>query len=66
MRRRGALAVMGDRSALLQHIFADGEADALLLLVADQRQVGVEEIVRGVALACCESFTTSTSMSGKA
>ena len=43
---------MGDGAALLQNVLADGEADALLLLVADEREMRVEEIVRGVALAC--------------
>ena len=42
---------MSDRSALLQDILADREADALLLLVTDEREVGIEEIVRGVSLA---------------
>ena len=42
---------MSDRSALLQDVLADREADALLLLVTHQRQVGVKEIVRGVAPA---------------
>jgi len=46
-----ALDVVGDGSAFLQNIFADGEADALLLLVADERKMGVEEVVCGVAVA---------------
>src|ERR1035441_457916 len=42
---------MSNRSALLQDVLADREAEALLLLVTDEREVGVEEIVRGVSLA---------------
>jgi hypothetical protein len=43
---------MSNRSALLQDVLADREADTLLLLVTDEREVGVEEIVRGVSPAC--------------
>jgi hypothetical protein len=43
---------MSDRSALLQDELADREPGALLLLVTDEREVGVEQIVRGVSLAC--------------
>ena len=46
-----ALRVRSENAAPLHHIFAHGEADALLLLVADQRQMRVEQVVRGVALA---------------
>ena len=42
---------MGDGAAFLQDVFADGETDVLLLLVADEGKVGVEEIVGGVAVA---------------
>src|SRR4051812_19693468 len=39
-RRAGlALRAGGDDAALLQHVFAHGEARARLLLVADQRQM---------------------------
>src|ERR1035441_2892463 len=42
---------MGDGAALLQDVFADGQTNALLLLVTDEREVGVEEVVGGVAVA---------------
>src|SRR3954462_738808 len=46
-----ALGAGGDDAALLQHVFAHGKARAGLLLVADQRQMCVEQIMSGVALA---------------
>src|ERR1700738_2999945 len=49
-RTRLALRAGGDHAALLQHVFAYRQARAGLLLVADQRQMGVEQIMRGVAL----------------
>jgi hypothetical protein len=36
---------------LHQHVLADGEADAPLLLIAQQREMRVESIVRLIALA---------------
>ena len=42
---------MGDGAALLQDVLADGETDSLLLLVADEREMRIEEVVGGVALA---------------
>ncbi len=50
-RARLALGAGRDDAALLQHVFAHGQADAGLLLVADQRQMRVEQVMRGVALA---------------
>src|SRR6478752_6254330 len=50
-RARLALGAGGDDAALLQHVLAHGKAGAGLLLIADQRQMGVEQIMRGVALA---------------
>src|ERR1700689_154726 len=50
-RARLALRAGGDDAALLQHVFAHGKAGARLLLVADQRQMRVEQIVRGIAAA---------------
>jgi hypothetical protein len=41
-----------DEPAPLQHVLAHRQSDTGLLLVAQQRQVGVEQVVRGVALAC--------------
>ena len=46
-----ALGAGRDDAALLQHVFAHAQARAGLLLIADQRQVRVEQVVRGVALA---------------
>src|SRR4051795_1578155 len=46
-----ALGAGGDDAALLQHVFAHGKARARLLLVADQRQMRVEQIMGSVALA---------------
>src|ERR1700679_3138936 len=43
---------MKNRSPLLQDVLADREADALLLLVTNERKVGVEQIVRCVPLTC--------------
>src|SRR4051812_2526517 len=43
--RRGA-----DDAAPRQHVFPHGEADAELLLVADQRQMRVEQVVRRIPL----------------
>src|SRR5258708_22253859 len=48
-RARLALRARGDHAALLQHVFAHGQSRTWLLLVADQRQMGIEQIVRGVA-----------------
>src|SRR5450755_2458956 len=48
---RLALRAGGDDAALLQHIFAHCQARAGLLLISDQRQMRVEQVVRGVALA---------------
>src|SRR4051812_34146854 len=45
-----ALGAGGDDAALLEHEFADGKARARLLFVADQRQMRVEQIMRGIAL----------------
>src|ERR1700738_5297990 len=49
-RTRLALRAGGDHAAFLQHVFAHRQARAGLLLVADQRQMGVEQVMRGVAL----------------
>src|SRR4249919_1629053 len=46
-----ALRAGSDDAALLQHVFAHRQTRAGLLLVADQRQMRIEQIVRGVALA---------------
>src|SRR5258707_9141584 len=46
-----ALAAGCDHAALLQDVFAHRKPGAGLLLVADQRQMCVEQIMRGVALA---------------
>src|SRR5258705_2892855 len=46
-----ALRAGGDHAALLQDVFAHREPRAGLLLVADQRQMRVEQIMRGIALA---------------
>src|SRR6187401_838642 len=46
-----ALCRRRDDAALLQHVFAHREAGTRLLLVADQRQMGIEQVMRGVALA---------------
>src|SRR6185437_5742476 len=48
---RLALRVGGDDPAPHHHIFPDGEAHALLLLVADKRQMGVEKIVSLIAFS---------------
>src|SRR5438309_10749708 len=48
---RLALSTVGNHTALLQHIFPYRESCAWLLLVADQRQMRVEQVVRGVAFA---------------
>src|ERR1700733_7054320 len=42
------LGVMGNRAALVQDILAHRETDALLLLVADERKMRVEEIMSGI------------------
>src|ERR1700704_1416057 len=55
-RTRLALRAGGDHATLLQHIFAHRQARTGLLLVADQWQMGVEQIVRGVALAGFREF----------
>ena len=44
-----SLRVGCENAALHHHIFARGEADALLLLIADKGQVGVEQVVRLLA-----------------
>src|SRR4029079_12318801 len=51
--RRAGLALRSGRddAALLQYVFAHRQTRAGLLLVADQRQMGVEQIVRRIALA---------------
>src|SRR5437588_9926917 len=46
---RLALRAGDDHAALLQHVFAHRKAGAWLLLVADQRQMRVEQIMRGIA-----------------
>src|ERR1700758_533376 len=46
-----ALRAGGNDAALLEHIFAHGQPCTRLLLVADQRQMRVEQIMRGIALA---------------
>src|ERR1035437_2511844 len=50
-RTRLSLRAGSDHAALLQHVFAHGQSGAGLLLVADQRQMGIEQILRGVAAA---------------
>src|SRR5215471_5659832 len=50
-RARLALRAGSDDAALLQHIFAYGQPGAGLLLIADQRQMRVEQVMRGVAPA---------------
>src|SRR6478735_597658 len=50
-RARLALGAGSDDAALLQHMLAHGKARAGLLLVADQWQMRVEQVMRGVALA---------------
>src|SRR5271170_1556471 len=42
-RARPAQGGRGDRAALGENVFSDGEADALLLLVASQGQIGVKD-----------------------
>src|SRR3546814_20162563 len=48
-RARRAQLGGGDGAATLQHLLAQREADPRLLLVAHQRQVGIEEVLRRVA-----------------
>src|SRR5580692_12235939 len=48
-RPRLALRAASDHAALLQHIFPHRQSRTRLLLVADQRQMRVEQIMRGVA-----------------
>src|SRR6476659_3781691 len=50
-RARLALGAGSDDAALLQHVLAHCQTCARLLLVADQRQMRVEQVMRGVALA---------------
>ena len=59
LRCGSSLSIARNRPAPLQHILAHGEPDAWLLLVAQQRQVCVEKIVRGVALASSCILMTS-------
>jgi hypothetical protein len=47
-------------------VLAHGQADAGLLLVARQRQVGVEQVVRALASPRACAATTSTIISGQA
>src|SRR5580704_13397615 len=55
LRRRGdararlALGAGSNDAALLQHVFPDCETNRRLLLVADQRQMRVEQVMRGIA-----------------
>src|SRR5437667_2030874 len=51
-----ALRAGRDDTALLQHVFAYRQARAGLLLVTDQRQMRIEQVVRGVALAGLRQF----------
>ena len=44
------LRIRRQDAATLHHVLADRQSHTLLLLVADERKVGVEQIVRGVAL----------------
>src|SRR6516225_355470 len=48
---RLALGAGSDDAAFLQHIFAHREPRTRLLLVTDQRQMRVEDIMHGIALA---------------
>src|ERR1019366_1616092 len=48
-RPRLALCAGSDRAALLQHIFPHRQSRTRLLLVADQRQMRIEQIMRGIA-----------------
>src|SRR4051812_44916413 len=45
---RLSLRARDDHAALLQHVFAHSQSCARLLLVPDQRQMSIEQIVRGV------------------
>jgi hypothetical protein len=66
-RARFAQGRRAEQPAPLQDVLAHRQADARLLLVAQQRQVGVEEVVRRFAFGRpADRRTTSTSMSGKA
>ena len=47
----GAQARRRDGAAAMQQIFADGEAEAGLLLVAGERQIGIEEVLGAVEIA---------------
>src|SRR5690606_3675573 len=49
---RLALDIAGDDAAVLQDMLAHGKPDAELLLVADQRKMRVEQVVRLLAPAC--------------
>src|SRR4051794_7861850 len=53
---RLALRAAGNDAALLQNVFAYRKSRTRLLLVTDQRQMRVEQIVRGVALAGLRQF----------
>src|SRR6516164_6534624 len=51
-RRAGlALSAGGDDPPLLQQVFAHGKTCARLLLVTNERQVRIEQIMRGIAFA---------------
>src|SRR5487761_2465735 len=50
-RARLALRAGGNHAALLQHVFSHRQSYPRLLLVADQRQMRVEQVVRGIAAA---------------
>src|ERR1700691_766225 len=50
-RARLALGAGGNDAALLQYIFADSQANRRLLFVTDQRQMRVEQVMRGVTAA---------------
>src|SRR4051812_17141466 len=53
---RLALCARGNHAAVLQDVFAHREPGARLLLVADQRQMRVEQVMRSVALARLRQF----------
>src|SRR5690348_12930167 len=53
-RARGAHRGAADGAAPAEYLFADREADADLLLVPHQRQIGVEQILRLLAAAVAE------------
>ena len=47
-----ALSVGSDEPAAHQHIFSDRESNSLLLLVTDQRKMGIKQVVGLIPLAC--------------